>query len=361
MPESKPAAYRIPSLPGSPLWMVTKEPQLNEFVRYLDEKRLAIEHFPLGPHELVFSRARVDEVRVEFARMIRRGESKLHRLCSLLCDAFFPERYEIESVVIAEVPSRGERFVLSQPLTRDELSQFTDIDLGNRQIQKIRFVDAAGLEQPRLVANFVEYQPLEMGDHGIYKIGSRIKAEEEIWNKVVDSIFDIDRLVKRDKKLRKLGRYVKDIFGLKIVVGTARGVQRIHQLLHEMRWTRAQLMAHGIGGDAANESLLFVEVKDYLGTSEQKRSGWQAIKSVVRWWGDTFEIQVQPLQNYMKERERVTKESHAFFKTRREAIRDEVAASFPLFGFYRDVLTWLFRSPDEPPPRFPGVSVKLLP
>ena len=31
---------------------------------------------------------------------------------------------------------------------------------------------------------------------------SRIKAEEQIWNKVVDTIFDLDRLVQLDKQLR---------------------------------------------------------------------------------------------------------------------------------------------------------------
>ena len=54
---------------------------------------------------------------------------------------------------------------------------------------------------------------------------SRIKAEEEIWNKVCDEIFRIDELLERDKKLRALSRYVKDVFGVKVVVRHPRRTQ----------------------------------------------------------------------------------------------------------------------------------------
>lgn len=345
----------------SPLWIVAQEPLVNALVGYLSEIRVRIEVAPGGPHALTFSRAELEEVRAAFQRMIRRGESKLHKLCSLFCDTFLPDRYDIESVVVAKVATTHERFVLSQIISPDELHSLTDLDLGNRTLEKLRYFDGTGFQRAQLVANFVEYQPFEMGDYGIYKIASRIKAEEEIWNKVVDAIFDIDRLVRRDKKLRELSRYVKDVFGLKVVVGTVRGVQRLQQVLTAHSWSQEYLEVRGIPSDEAFRRLKFVEVKDYLGANEQKESGWQAIKSVVQWWGDTFEIQVQPLRNYLAERERATKESHAGFKARRESLRDEIARAFPLFGFYRDLLQWLFRSPDEERPTFPGVTITLNP
>ena len=56
-----------------------------------------------------------------------------------------------------------------------------------------------------------------------------------------------------------------------------------------------------------------------------KASGWEAIKSVFQWWDTMIEVQVQPLANYQQERERLTRESHAGFKSRREALRNQIA------------------------------------
>jgi hypothetical protein len=101
-------------------------------------------------------------------------------------------------------------------------------------------------------------------------------------------------------------------------------------------------------------------VKDYLNSRGRKRSGWQAIKSVVRWHGKTFEIQIQPLRNFLHEREQLTTESHSGFKAQREQVRDEIAKQIPLFGFYRDLLQWLFADGDGKPPTFKGIRVEVL-
>jgi hypothetical protein len=79
----------------------------------------------------------------------------------------------------------------------------------------------------------------------------------------------------------------------------------------------------------------------------------------VRWGGSTIEIQAQPLRNYLLEREKLTQESHAGFKSRREQLRDRVTRGMPLFGYYRDLLQWLFRTPNAEPPQFPGVVLEL--
>lgn len=361
-PLAEPGGEQVEALPPpapSPLWMVTQEPQLTQLVGYLDEMRQRIEGAPQGTHELVFSRSAVEEVRLAFARMIRRGESKLHRLCSLFSETFFPGRYELESVVVAEVETTRERFVLSRRISPDQLTSVTDLDLANEQVERLRWYDGSAFRRARLVANFVEYQPFALNRHRIHKIGSRIKAEEEIWNKVVDEIFDLDGIVARDKKLKRLSRYVKDIFGLKIVVGDAKSVERVQSALAEVAWDAEFLLAHGVPPERPTSKLEILEVKDYLRTRERKASGWSAMKSVVRWWDCTFEIQVQPVRNYLRERERLTRESHAGFKARREELRDAIAREIPLFGFYRDLLQWLFRSPDAPPPEFPGVKVRL--
>ena len=91
----------------------------------------------------------------------------------------------------------------------------------------------------------------------------------------------------------------------------------------------------------------------------RKATGWEAIKSVFRWWDSMIEVQVQPLLNYHQEREYLTRESHAGFKERREALRNQIAGTIPLFGFYRDLLRWLFLSPAEPAPTFESVEIVL--
>jgi len=299
-------------------------------------------------------------LRETFAALIRRGEAKLHRLCDVLCHNFL-NSWEIHSVVIGEVRELGERFTLVQSLKAEEVFELTDLDLGQRQLRKLRFGDEQrGWSRPTLVANFLDYEPLELDRRAIYRITSRIKAEEEIWNKVVDELFDIDKLVKRDKQLRHLSRYVKDIFGLKVVVGESEKVRRFHEELRGLCLNDDLRRQLSIPLESSTERLEFVETKDYLDGADPKRSGWKAIKSVVRWWDETFELQVHPLRNYLRERERLSQESHSSFKTRREELRLEVARRVPLYGFYRDLLRWLFLRPDAAPPQHRNLMLQVV-
>src|SRR5262245_50391863 len=344
---------------ASPLWLVTREPQLNALVAYLDAMRRRMIAEPDAVHSLEFSREALEEVRRAFARMIRQGEEKLHRVCELLCETFFESRYTLHSVVIGEVDATRERFTLSQSLNRTALYSQTDLDLGNRQLQRLQYRDGAAWGRASLVANFVEYQPSVYTEWGIHKCISRIKAEEQIWNKVVDAIFGLDRLVRLDKQLRHLGHFVKDIFGVKIVVGDAAQARALHKALLALRWDAATLGAHGVPVDASTSRLEFIEIKDYMARTGRKSTGWEAIKSVFRWWDATFEVQVQPLWNYQQEREFLTRESHAGFKARREMLRNQIADANPLFGFYRNLLRWLFLSPDEPAPQYRSVKLTI--
>lgn len=351
------AGPQLASHAHSPLWMVSREPLLNELVLYLDMMRGQIQRDPTKTHEIRFSRKHLRDCRSAFDRMIIKGEEGLHRLCELLC-ASFVGSYQLESVVIGEVPSSGERFTLTQPISRHDLYSTIDLDLGNRQLKKLQYFDGAHWVVPILVANVVEYQPVEPNKQGVHKIISRIKAEEEIWNKVVDEIFGLDSLVTRDKELRHLSKYVKDIFGVKIVAGSAHDAARIHAALQSAEWGEQALRDVGVGDSADARRLAFIETKDYMGESG-KGSGWEAIKSVVTWSGRMFEIQVQPLGNFWREREHLTRESHAGFKSRREQVRRQVADHIPLFGFYQDLLKWLFQNPEGPIPTFPRISVSV--
>jgi hypothetical protein len=345
--------------PTSPLWLVTDEPLLHEMVEYLAEMRQRLSAAPRDTHTFEFSRSRLIEVRKAFARMIRQGEEKLHRVCGLLCDTLLGPQYTLQSVVIGEVDTTQERLTLAQSISAADLYSQTDLDLGTRQLRRLSYHDGANWSRASLVANFVEYQPAASNRWGVHKLISRIKAEEQIWNKVVDTIFGLDQLVRSDKQLRHLGRFVKDIFGVKIVVGDPEAVRELHETLLELRWTPDVLERHGLPVVPAASRLELIEVKDYMAQGGRKETGWEAIKSVFRWWESMFEVQVQPLWNFHEEREYLTRASHAGFKARREALRNQIAATIPLFGFYRDLLKWLFRAPDAPAPEFASVHIVL--
>jgi hypothetical protein len=341
----------------SPLWLVTNEPDVNELVSYLDAMRHRVEASPNETHRFEFSRTRLADVRTAFARMIRHGEEQLHKVCELVCETFLDSTYTLQSVVIGEVETTRERFTLVKSISPGDLYSQTDLDLGTRQLRRLRYHDGGVWSRASLVANVVEYQPAGMNQWGIHKVISRIKAEEQIWNKVVDSIFGFDQLVNSDKQLRHLGGFVKDVFGVKVVVGDPPAVRVLHEALLNLQWPQSVLEKHGVPPLARTSRLEFIEVKDYMAEQGRKETGWEAIKSVFQWWDSTIEVQVQPLWNYHQEREYLTRESHAGFKERREALRNQVASAIPLFGFYRDLLRWLFLSPDEPSPTFEALEI----
>jgi hypothetical protein len=341
----------------SPLWMLTQEPQLNRLVAYLAVERQRIVEAPASAHRLCFSRRDLEQARAGFSRMIRRGEVKLHRLCELFGAQFLPSSYALMSVVVGQ--AQGERFTLVQGLSREELYAQTDLDLGNRQLEGLRMRAGNGWQRPELVANFVEYEALAANAWGVHKLISRIKAEEEIWNKVVDEIFGLDSLVLLEKELRHLSRFVKDVFGVKIVVGEESQAVGLLEALRSLRFSSEQLRQSEVPDVYETRRLGFLEVKDYLSAERRKASGWRALKSVVHWGGTTVEIQLQPLRNYYRERERLTRESHAGFKSRREELRNQIAREVPLFGFYRDLLQWLFLSPEEPAPSYASIRVEV--
>lgn len=344
---------------ASPLWLVSQEPVLNELVLVLQRYR---DDYERGPHPIAplrLSRGHLEEARTSFEQMIRRGERRLHQLCGLLADRLIDD-YRLQSLIIGEVEESQERFVFATDIERDALFETTDATFGRRRIERLRFVDGMKLHRASVVSSAIEYQALRPNRYDINKILSRVKAEEEIWNKVVDEIFDLDGIVLRDKDLRHLSRYVKDVFGVKIVVGSPDAVYRVQEALVSMRFSPDELEATRIDGSTkAHERLEMVEVKDYVAGTYRKRSGWSALKSVVRWGEKTFEIQVQPLGNFLHERERLTRESHSSFKSKRELLRAQIATRVPLFGFYGQLLRWLFVEPESDAPALEGFEVEV--
>ena len=341
---------------SSPLWMAVREPAVEQLVGYLTRSLRALREEQGVPEPLVFSRTALNDARVAFADAIRVGEARLHRLCTLLNLALFEGEWDTQAVVIGQAPTSGRRFTFMRPVSDEELYHHTDLALGRRVLAEVRIEDDGQWRSPDLVANFVDYQPHKINSWGVQKAISRIKAEEEIWNKVVDELFHLDELVARDKELRQLSYYVKDIFGLKLVVAPMPALAELQGHLETVRFNDALLAEAGVSPGPDTERLQFLEVKNYLGGKE---SGWEALKSVVSWWGHTFEIQIQPLGNYHRERDFLSRESHTAFKGRREAIRDRVAARDPHFRFTRDLLRWLFGGAEGDAPSAEGVAIRL--
>ena len=140
---------------------------------------------------------------------------------------------------------------------------------------------------------------------------------------------------------------MKDVFGLKIVVGKPEDAQELQEALSALNFSTGELDRVGAPVEPSCQALSFMEVKNYLIDGHNKQSGWEALKSVVKWWDGLFEIQIQPLSNYFREREKLTRESHSAFKANRESIRNRLAEVYPLMGYYRDLLRWLFVDPED--------------
>src|SRR6185295_10102783 len=134
----------------------------------------------------------------------------------------------------------------------------------------------------------------------------------------------------------------------------------VQEALQALTWPDATLGRFQVAPGPTTRRLEWVEVKDYLAPDDRKQSGWEAMKSVVRWSDRLIEIQIQPLRNFLHERELLTRESHVSFKDKRERIRRQVAEGIPLFRFYQDLLRWLFLDPATPSPSYPNVTVSLV-
>jgi len=245
-----------------------------------------------------------------------------------------------------------ERFTLVQSVEMEDIYSATDLALGTCQLSKIKMWDGKDFSSAHLIANVIEYLPTTHNLHQIHRMVSRVKAEEEIWNKVTDEIFSLDALVERDKELMQYSRFVKDVFGIKFAVDSIEGCFALQKAIERISFRRLE--------DELSQEIKFIEVKDYLSIDKSKRSGWEAIKSVVEWGGKLFELQIQPLNNFLLEREATTRESHAGFKRTRESVRDEVAKKIPLFSYIRELLRWAFLDANQVQPECKGVEVKFL-
>jgi len=342
----------------SPLLMAMSDPVLHQFINYLTDKKHELEANPNEHINIEVSRDAVASMRETFKKTILDGEWHLHCLGHLLASILLDGTFELHSNVIGALPGDDSRpFLIRERITRETLFSVTDIDLGNHVIDNFRY-HKSGVWQPLAVtANFVEYVPIARPMSGVNRLTSRVKAEEELWNKVADEIFVLDEMLIRDKHLQHYSKYIKDIFGIKIICEDEPTCLRVHEQLEAMTICEADVsrmqelcdISGSVKRSGDDRLLEFLETKDYLTCepSKMKKTGWRALKSVARWRDRLFEIQIQPLANYYLELDHMSGPSHRSFKTRRDSLRDEISKIVPLYGFYRDLLKTLFMNTEN--------------
>lgn len=339
--------------------MVIQEPVLHQFIAYLAAKKAEQEANPGSHVRIELPRDFIIRVREAFRLNIIQGERNLHTLAHLLSSILLDGKFELHCNVIGALPDSSQRpFLIRERIDRDTLLNVADIDLGNHMLDHFRYRKDQEWVPLELSANFVEYLPCAPVRSGVNRLTSRVKAEEELWNKVTDELFGVDELVVKDKHLRQFSKFIKDIFGIKIVCDDEASCLKVHKRLEELTFDeldRRRLEMHGLADEAVYidfhpvdeekpSALHFLETKDYLTCHEEqmKKTGWRALKSVVLWSERLFEIQVQPLSNYYLELDHMSGPSHRSFKLRRDAMRAELSERIPLYGFYRDLLRMLF-------------------
>jgi hypothetical protein len=337
----------------SPLIMAMDDPVLHSFIADLSAKKHKLEENPDQHINFVWQRDFINGVRHSFRRSILAGERHLHMLANLLSTYFFDGEFELHSNVIGVLPDKDRPFLIRERITQDTLLSVLDIDLGNHLLDNFRYQKDRAWLPLDLSANFVEYIPSAPTQNGVNRLTSRVKAEEELWNKVADELFHLDELVSRDKHLRQYSKYVKDIFGIKIVCDGDGACSRVHEMLKtiktgDLAWEKLDGLIQRNGRQDDEPFLDLIETKDYLTCDqlEMKKTGWKAIKSVVKWHERLFELQVQPLGNYFLELDHMSGPSHSSFKIQRDKLRDEVSELVPLYGFYRKLLQMLFLGSD---------------
>lgn len=342
----------------SPLLMAMNDPVLHNFIDYLTAKKAEQESHPDRNLTIEVSREDLTSMRETFKKTILDGEWHLHCLGHLLATILLDGAFELHSNVIGALPGEeGRPFLIRERITRETLFSVTDVDLGNHLVHNFRYQQGGEWLPLTVAANFVEYVPLSRPMSGVNRLTSRVKAEEELWNKVTDEIFDLDEMLTRDKHLRHYSKFIKDIFGIKIICEDESTCLRVHEQLEKMTICETDVsrmqelcdISMPIKRMTADKLLQFIETKDYLtcDPSKMKKTGWRALKCVARWRDRLFEIQIQPLANYYLELDHMSGPSHRSFKIQRDALRDEISKVVPLYGFYRDLLKMLFMNTDK--------------
>jgi len=307
---------------------------------------------------LQIARDEIDNCRNTWETGVLSGEHHLYDFATLIAHALTGTTHIqlVARVVMGrkeeEEGPGSQRIVIEETITRENLKRVTDYSLAQRIARRYRY--RASHDQPFGVlyprASFLELWPLSTAeDAPATRVLTRVKTNDQIWNKVCDALFAVDSLVQRNKILNPGSKYIKDVFGVKVLTPRRPDSYRVDEILGSINWTPRQLQEIGLKPSVDLLKLELVERKDYLGVpqDQKKRTGWEAIKNVYRWGTQLFEVQIQTEANYFLEALHLTDTSHRTFEMQRRQMRRELEKVVPHYADYRRLLKLLFRREDD--------------
>lgn len=345
---------RTTSIGSSPIAMMTHDERTSRFLARISQQLDGLRDASVNgtrPPELRLSREEVAYVREQWESVVLEGERRLHGLARLLVGELIgTDNVQRVARVVAgpkeEIEGSDARIVIEEFISKAQLATTTDYglaaDISRRYLYRPVSEEGEGFSALYPRALFLEFRPLEIGEDGYTtRVITRVKANDAIWNKVCDALFDIDRVISRDKILNTKSKYVKDVFGIKILVFRPHDCYAAEKQLDETVFNLAKLSAMDL--DGLPNHLEMVERKDYLSQQgKQKKTGWEALKNVYRWGEHTFEIQIQTEANYFAEISDLSSTSHRTFEMQRRHLRWELEKILPHYQDFRHLLRGIF-------------------
>ncbi len=327
---------------------------LDRLADQLDALRSATEQ-GASPPLLSIPKDEIAYCRDQWETGVLKGEHALYDLAALLVRRLSGSN-RIQHVARVVVGPREEdesagsaRITIEEQLSRENLKRVTDYSLAHRIARHYQYRPRHDAPFGRLFAraSFLEMRPLSMGeDASATRVLTRVKVNDQIWNKVCDALFEIDGLVQRNKILNRRSKYVKDVFGVKILTPRKADSYRVDAVLNNMVFAPEEFQTIGSHYADNRHSLELIEHKDYLSlpADKKKRTGWEAIKNVYRWGDQIFEVQIQTEANYFLEVLDLTDTSHRTFEMQRRRTRHELEERIPHYADFRKVLKYVFRN-----------------
>ena len=239
----------------SPLAMLIDDERTLELLKRLSDQLLKLksaEERGMRPPLLVIHDEEIRHARRSWNRAVLVGEHLLYDLGTLVAWRLLgTQRLQLVARVLCSSRHEPEsrRIVIEEMLTRDDLKRYTDHTLAARIARRYRY--RAGHRSPydKLIhrASFLEFRPLEASKEATAtKVLTRVKVDDQIWNKVCDALFDVDNLVARDKLLNPLSKYIKDVFGLKVLTTSTEQAYAIDEVLNTLRFDGAECAQLGL-------------------------------------------------------------------------------------------------------------------
>jgi hypothetical protein len=304
----------------SPLELIVRDERVNRIVRRIRDSLDRSE--PLESLGIALSPNEIRGIQTAFHEALRTGEHTLYRFVRSLAEMYYPGKpVEVEATVLAR-PVRRPREVafIQRRLRMEEVLGVRDHALAARILDEI----TGGKRTLRVAASSLRWFPSGGAPPGsaVLEIVSRVKATEDICSKIADEIFRLSEAFRRDKITNRLSRYLKDIYGAKVVCATVPDCYRVSREIQE------------------REDVTSLEVKDYI--ERPKASGFQCLKLVVLHHGVPLEAQI--LTQEMRTREMMFPEtSHRTYKEKRERLRERLGPEYRrCYEFLRE----LFEHPD---------------